>query len=236
MTQSTRPLHLALIPDGNGRWARTRGLPRQQGHLAGLAAVRRIVACAPELGIGTLTFFAFSTANWARPAVEVDGIFSVLRDYLRSDVPAWKERGVRVRVMGRRDRLPAPLRAAITLAESETSGGRRLLLRLAADFSGRESLVRAACRFYTSLEISPGAFGQQLAVAQHGGLEAPEVDLLIRTGGEQRLSDFLLWECAYAELYFSPKWWPDFNESDLAEALEEYVSRTRTFGRISQAV
>ena len=236
-------LHAAIIPDGNGRWARARGLPREAGHRAGLEAVRRVVRAAPGLGIGTLTFFAFSAANWDRPQNEVRGILLVLENYLRSDVSAWIEAGVRLRVLGRRDRLPAGLRAAAEAAERATSRSDVLDLRLALDYSAREAILRSACRLYTALEISPDAFARLLdgpaapAAAQAVSKPSQNVDLLIRTGGEQRLSDFLLWESAYAELVFNERMWPDFSATDLEAAVVEFHRRERRFGRVpSQAV
>jgi undecaprenyl diphosphate synthase len=222
-------LHLAVIPDGNGRWAAARGLPRSAGHRAGLEAVQRIERAARGLGIGTLTLFAFSADNWERPSDEVRGILRLVQQYLANSLQEWVERGVRVRVLGRRDRLPPALRQGIEAAEAVTRDGRRLDLRLAVDYSSRAALLRAACRLYTSLEVSEAAFARMLADG------APEVDLLIRTGGEQRLSDFLLWEGAYAELYFTPKMWPEFTAADLARALGEYHARERRFGRLPQA-
>jgi undecaprenyl diphosphate synthase len=238
MTQSAPPfpgLHVAIIPDGNGRWALARGKPRAEGHRAGMEAVRRMTRAAPDLGIGTLTVFAFSGDNWQRPRREVESIFAILRDYFRIEIQAWQQQGVRVEVMGRRDCLRPGLRSAIAEAEEATAAGNRLLLRIAVDYGGREAIFRAACRFYTALEVSKEEFGRTLAKVSHCS-ESPDVDLLIRTGGEQRLSDFLLWELAYAELYFSRKWWPDFSAADLAEALEEYCARVRTFGALRAAV
>jgi len=236
MMQSTYAapgLHLAIIPDGNGRWATARGKPRSHGHRAGADAVRRIARAAPELGVSTLTFFLFSADNWRRPKREVDGIFALLQSYFQTESFCWVRGGVRVEVIGRRDRLPPGLQTAIREAELRTAAGRKLLLRFAVDYSGREALLRAACRFYTALEISDEEFARTLAKVNHCS-EAPDVDLLIRTGGEQRLSDFLLWELARAELYFSPKWWPDFSAEDLAGALQEYCARARTFGGVAE--
>jgi undecaprenyl diphosphate synthase len=230
-------LHTAIIPDGNGRWARARGLPREAGHRAGVEAVRRVVRAAPGLGTGTLTFFAFSSANWERPQGEVRGILHVLEEYLRGDAGYWEETGVRVRILGRRDRLPAGLRAAAAAAERATAGGTELELRLALDYSAREAILRSACRLYTALEISPDAFARLLDGREAGpqARPAPNVDLLIRTGGEQRLSDFLLWECAYAELYFTERAWPDFSAADLEAAVAEFQRRERRFGRVPDA-
>jgi undecaprenyl diphosphate synthase len=229
------PLHVAIIPDGNGRWARARGKPRREGHRAGVEAVRRVIAAAPELGIGTLTLFAFSADNWQRPPREVEHLFSLLREFLRSEARGWQRAGVALRLIGRRDRWPAAFRAAADEAEELARCGERLRLRIAVDYSGREAIVRAACRLYTSLEVSPAAFARMLGRVTRAGEDSPEVDLLIRAGGEQRLSDFLLWEAAYAELYFSRKWWPDFQAEDLADAVAEFHSRARRFGRLPEA-
>ena len=225
--------HIAIVPDGNGRWARARGLPRESGHGAGVEAVRRVVARAPALGIDMLTFFAFSSANWERPQAEVRGILRVLEQYLQQDVRGWTESGVRLRVLGRRDRLPGDLRAAVEAAEQATSHCDRLELRLALDYSAREAILRSACRLYTALEISPDAFARLLDGTDT--LPAPNVDLLIRTGGEQRLSDFLLWESAYAELFFTERAWPDFTAADLDAAVAEFHRRERRFGRVPDA-
>jgi len=226
--------HLAVIPDGNGRWAAVRGLPRSAGHRAGVEAVRRVIEAAPRLGVGTLTLFAFSADNWQRSPCEVRTLLGLIEEFLRAEASAFRERGIRVSVIGRRDRLPAGLRAAIQAAESATAEGRRLRLRLAVDYSARDAILRAACRMYTLTQISRESFARLLGgLCQNGAV--PEVDLLIRTGGEQRLSDFLLWECAYAELYFTPKLWPDVTAADLEEAIREFQARERTFGQLPKA-
>ena len=225
-------LHLAIIPDGNGRWAVQRGRPRRAGHSAGAETVARMVDAASDLGVGYLTVFAFSSDNWERPASEVDAIFGILRQFFLDQVSHWVEQGTRLRVIGRRDRLPRMLRAVIESVEEATSEGGGLQLRIAVDYSAREEILRTATRFYTTLEISQGAFGRMLARISHAGEIFPNVDLVIRTGGEQRLSDFLLWECAYAELVFSKKLWPDFGTADLEAAIREYHTRVRRFGRL----
>lgn len=190
--------------DGNGRWGTRRGLPRAAGHRAGAEAVRRAVAAAPNLGIGALTLYAFSADNWNRPAGEVAVLMRLFARYLRIETPRLAEKGVRLSIIGRRDRLPAPLVGAITAAEAATARGSALDLRIAVDYSARAA-IRA-------------------------GAMVPDVDLLIRTGGEQRLSDFLLWECAYAELWFTDSMWPDFTAADLAAALRAFHGRERRFG------
>jgi undecaprenyl diphosphate synthase len=204
----TRPQHTAIIMDGNGRWAQARGLPRSAGHRAGATAVRRVIETAPSLGISELTLYAFSTDNWQRPRTEVQALMRLLRAYLRVETPRCIEQGVRVQAIGRRDRLPTPLQAAIAEAERATADGRTLALRLAIDYSAREALAR-------------------------GDAPLSDVDLLIRTGGEQRLSDFLLRECAYAELYFTPLAWPDFDGAALAAAVAEFARRQRRFGGLT---
>src|SRR6266498_935203 len=208
MKQSTS-LHVAIVMDGNGRWATRRGLPRVAGHRRGAEAVRRVVEAAPGQGVGALTLFAFSADNWKRPASEVASLMRLFARHLRSETPRLIENGVRLEVVGRRDRLPLPLVAAIASAEQATAGGTALHLRLAVDYSAREAIW--------------------------AGRLLPDVDLLIRTGGEQRLSDFLLWECAYAELYFTDMLWPDFGAADLAAAMREFRSRQRRFGGLPEA-
>jgi undecaprenyl diphosphate synthase len=217
MLQST--LHVAIIMDGNGRWANHLGLPRVAGHRAGAETLRQIVEAAPAQGIETLTVYAFSSDNWKRPPEEVAALMYLLARYLEEETPRLKADGVRLSVIGRRDRLPATVLAAIVRAEEETECGERLRLRLAIDYSAREAILRA------SENVTRERFEQVLA-------EAPQVDLLIRTGGEQRLSDFLLWECAYAELIFTQKMWPDFDAGDLRRSLSEFHRRERRFGEV----
>ena len=223
-------IHVAIICDGNGRWATSRGLPRSQGHHAGAEAARRVIRCAPHLGIHTLTLFALSSANWQRPPAEVDAILGLLEEYLQAETSRCLEEGVRLSIIGRRDRLPAALRAAIGDAEALTANGQALHLRLAIDYSGRQMIYQAASKFYKVTRLSSEAFGNLLAEVQRGG--STEVDLLIRTGGEQRLSDFLLWECAFAEFIFLPKRWPDFMPVDLRNAVLEFGRRERTRGSL----
>jgi undecaprenyl diphosphate synthase len=202
--QRTSPLHVAVIMDGNGRWATARRLPRSAGHRAGATAVRRVVEAARAERIAALTLYAFSSDNWRRPAEEVDTLMRLFARYLRSEVPRLIEHEVRLEIIGRRDRLPALLRSAIVDAERETRHATQLQLRIAVDYSSREAIS--------------------------SGTVLPDVDLLIRTGGEQRLSDFLLWECAYAELYFTSVMWPDFGANDLRAAVDAFDSRERRFG------
>jgi undecaprenyl diphosphate synthase len=220
--------------DGSGRWAAARGLARSAGHRAGAQAVRRVVKAAPRLGIGTLTLHAFSSDNWQRPSGEVGELMGIFEGFLRSSVAEWVEAGIRASVMGRRDRLKPSLVAAIEAAEAATREGRRLHLRLAIDYSAREAILDAARALGNSPEATPSHFTRCLTGAHHDRAPVPDLDLLIRTGGEQRLSDFMLWECAYAELVFTDRMWPDFDAADLEAAVLEFRSRHRRFGRVPE--
>jgi undecaprenyl diphosphate synthase len=226
--------HAAIIMDGNGRWATGRGQPRLLGHRAGARVVRQIVEAAPDLGIGVLTLYAFSSDNWRRPPREVAGLMRLFRSYLASETARCVENGVRMTVIGRRDRLPRVLLRAIEAAEAETRGGTRLLLRIAIDYSARDAILAAAERLTPGERPDRERFARLMAESVHSP-PAPDVDLLIRTGGEQRLSDFLLWECAYAELLFEECLWPDFTPARLQQAMREFERRDRRFGGISRA-
>lgn len=243
------PLHAAIIMDGNGRWAERRGLVRSAGHRAGAEAVRRAVTAAAARGIGTLTLYAFSADNWRRPAAEVRHLMHLFRAHLRSEASRCRREGVRVSVIGRRDRLTPGLLAAIESIEARTREGTGLHLLLAIDYSGRDAILEAA-RLHRSVDETPPApgspgvsrspaptlsreaFARLMAEALHAPTPLPGVDLLIRTGGEQRLSDFMLWECAYAEIVFTPCLWPDFGEAELDRALAEFRRRDRRFGGV----
>lgn len=227
-------LHVGIIMDGNGRWATARGLGRSAGHAAGARNTRRIVETAPSCGIRILTLYAFSADNWNRPKREVAMLMRLFRRYLHSEVPRCTANGVRLTIIGRRDRLPTEVRAAIEHAEHATRGGRSLDLRVALDYSSREMIVLAARRA-ASEHLTRDAFTRLLGDVEHSREPVRDVDLLIRTGGEQRLSDFLLWECAYAELYFSRLLWPDFAPGDLTAAVEEFHARERRFGMVPTA-
>ena len=230
-------LHVAIIMDGNGRWATRRGLPRVAGHRDGVAAARSVVEHAPDVGIRWLTLYAFSSDNWSRPADEVMSIFWLLRAFLRLETQGLKERGARLEVIGRRDRLPARLLHEIVRAEYATAEGSRLHLRVAIDYSSRDAITRAAAGVTTALSIdathSVELVGRMLAQALTA--ESGEVDLLIRTGGEKRLSDFLLWESAYAELVFTDRMWPEVDAGELDAALREFRRRERRFGGVPAA-
>lgn len=238
-------LHLACVMDGNGRWAQRRGRSRAAGHREGAEALRRVVEAAPGLGVGTLTVYAFSADNWKRPPAEVSALMALLAASLRAEAPRLKRAGVRLQLVGRRDRLPGTLRAAACRAEWETQAGRRLLLRVAVDYSAREALCRAAARLASRPApltedgaaepgVDAAAFEAALAAALHpDGAPAPPVDLLVRTGGERRLSDFLLWESAYAELLFLDTLWPDVTAGTLRAALADFAGRERRFGGLA---
>ena len=226
-----RGIHVAVIMDGNGRWALGRGLPRSAGHHAGVDAIRRIVEAAPDAGIGTLSLFAFSSDNWARPAEEVQILMGLFERFLRDEAGALRNHDVRLSVIGRRDRLPAEVVAAIAAAEALTARGTRLHLRVAVDYSSRDAIL-AAARLGRLDHPTRESFARRLGEA-HGG-PAPDVDLLIRTGGEQRLSDFLLWESAYAEFFFTARMWPDFHRDDLTAAVAEFRGRDRRFGALPE--
>jgi undecaprenyl diphosphate synthase len=215
--------------DGNGRWAVARGMPRQAGHQAGVEAIRRVVEAAPEQGIGTLTLYAFSSDNWRRPEAEVSTLMGLLRLYLRKETDRLIRSGARLTVIGRRDRLPHGLASAIRRAEATTASGDRLHLRIAVDYSARDAILAAAARINGPDDLTRAGFARLLT----GEAELRDVDLLIRTGGEKRLSDFLLWECAYAELHFTARHWPDFSGEDLAAALADYQQRERRFGGVN---
>jgi undecaprenyl diphosphate synthase len=219
-------LHVGIIMDGNGRWATRRGLSRLRGHEAGIEAIRRVVEAAPGQGIGTLTLYAFSTDNWRRPKAEVTGLMTLLRFYLANEVESLVRNGVRLTVIGRRDRLPDGIAAAIARAEKATASGDVLHLRIAVDYSSRDAILNAAARL-AGISAPTREMFSQLVTGEPG---LRDVDLIIRTSGEKRLSDFLLWEGAYAELHFTDRMWPEFDGQALAEALASFQRRERRFG------
>jgi undecaprenyl diphosphate synthase len=230
-----QPMHVAVIMDGNGRWATQRAMPRVAGHRVGVEVVRKVVEAAPSLGINTLTLYAFSSDNWRRPPAEVSTLMRLFRSRLVSEVPRLLANNVRLTAIGRRDRLPLALGDALGHAEEVTAGGTTLHLRLAIDYSARDEILRAAQRLAAAPgEVTREHFGRVLG-GEHDSRPAPDVDLVIRTGGERRLSDFLLWECAYAELYFTDLMWPEFGPKDLEEAVEYFQKRDRRFGALSAA-
>ena len=226
-------MHVAIIMDGNGRWATQRGLPRPAGHVEGAKAVRITVEAAARAGIETLSLYAFSAANWERPRGEVEGLMFLLRRYLFTETRRCQEESIRLNVIGRRDRLDESLLRAIEQSERLTAKGERMHLRIAIDYSGQQSILQAARRARRAHDLTAPRFHRLLNEVNHSARQAGEVDLLIRTGGEKRLSDFLLWESAYAELHFTDCLWPDFDEHQFQSALEEYASRARRFGRVN---
>jgi undecaprenyl diphosphate synthase len=222
-------LHVGIIMDGNGRWATRRGLSRLRGHEAGVEAIRRVVEAAPDQGVGTLTLYAFSTDNWRRPRAEVAGLMTLLRVYLAREVESLVRNGVRLTVIGRRDRLPDGIAVAIGRAEAATAEGTTLHLRIAVDYSARDAILNAASKARSVASLDRETFSA--LITGEAGLR--DVDLIVRTSGEQRLSDFLLWEGAYAELHFTPRMWPEFDAEDLAEALASFRGRERRFGGLA---
>jgi len=224
-------MHVAIIMDGNGRWARQRRLPRTAGHRAGAQAVDRAVTAAARHGVDVLTLYAFSCANWQRPREEVRSLFGLFRRYLATQTQRCLEQSIRLNVIGRRDRLDTKLLALIERAEALTAHCSRMILRIAVDYSAQWSLVAACEVSRGEARVDRDVFVRRLAEVNHA-IVVPDVDLLIRTGGELRMSDFLLWECAYAELCFLPRLWPDFDAEDFAAALVEFSRRERRFGRI----
>ncbi|MFY9227463.1 MAG: di-trans,poly-cis-decaprenylcistransferase [Blastocatellia bacterium] len=230
-------LHVAIIMDGNGRWAVGRGLPRIAGHRVGAEAVRRAVTACPNLGIGTLTLYAFSSDNWRRPSAEVNALMRLLKIFMRKEIANSLKNGVRISVIGRRDRLSSSVLSAIETAEQATINCQNLHLRIAIDYSAREAILRAAKRLSENPSLHQNLNQENFSqlIADCPQTTAPDVDLLVRTSGEQRLSDFLLWECAYAEFFFTNRMWPDFDANDLATAVNSFLARDRRFGGLSKA-
>ena len=229
------PIHLAVIMDGNGRWAERRSLPRWAGHRAGSDSAREVITHCARRGIAQLTLYAFSSDNWKRPRREVSAIMSLCERHLRSEQPALSREGIRTSVIGRRDRLPASLVRAIDDIEERTSAGRRMHLRIALDYSSRAAIAASLGTPGATLG-TPGtpsvSDAPSLTLGTHGSTIIPPVDLLLRTGGERRLSDFLLWECAYAELSFVDTLWPDMTAAGIDEVLDDFRCRERRFGAL----
>ncbi len=229
------PQHVAIIMDGNGRWAKRRGLPRFYGHREGVKTAKRIITKACEIPIPVLTLYAFSRENWNRPAREVAALMDLLRAYLREELPVMLEKGIRFRVIGERERFPEDIQALIRDCEEKTASGTRMTLVLALSYGGRAEIARAARLISQAVkagdlepeEVTPEVFRNYLYTA-----DLPDPDLLIRTSGEQRISNFLLYQCAYTEFYFTPVLWPDFSEEEFLKALKEYQGRERRFGRV----
>jgi len=235
----TLPSHVAIIMDGNGRWARKRLLPRGAGHAAGVAAVREIVRVASDIGLANLTLFAFSSENWKRPKTEVGALMGLFRAYFRSDLAELVERGVRVRIIGNRSRVSSDIHGMIEDAEKRTVHNKGLNLTFAFDYGGQEEIANAArelARAAKEGRLDPETITPELFATRLFTSALPEPDLVIRTSGEHRLSNFLLWQSAYAELSFVEMLWPDFTKAKFLECLEEYAQRERRFGAISEAV
>jgi len=228
-------LHVAIIMDGNGRWAQRRGLPRMAGHVEGAKAVNEVVETAARAGIRALTLYAFSADNWGRPNAEVAALMRLLRRYLMTETGRCIEQSIRINIIGRRDRLSASLVHAIEQSERLTAACTGLHLRIAVDYSAQYSILEAARRAGADLDVHTNRFQELLDEVDHSAAPAGAVDLLIRTGAEKRLSDFLLWQCAYAELFFADCMWPEFGAAGLRTALDYYAGRQRRFGKVAEA-
>ena len=230
------PAHVAIIMDGNGRWANARGLPRAAGHERGVEALRRTVEAAREMGIRYVTVFSFSTENWRRPTSEVSALFALLKAYIRRDLARLKREGVRVRIAGTRDNLPEDIAKLVDEAERETAQNSKFHLTVAFNYGGREEIVRAAqalARQVAAGELSEDEIDEARFSAALDTRDLPDPDLLIRTSGERRISNFLLWQCAYSELVFSDVLWPDFDEEALRQAVADYAGRERRYGAVT---
>lgn len=227
------PVHIAVIMDGNGRWATQRGLPRVAGHLRGAQRVKEIVRAAQKAGVKVITLFAFSTENWKRSPKEVAALMRYFHDFIRKEEPGLMKNGVRLRIIGRRSKLPARVRAQFEATEKRTAGNGSFTMVLAVDYGARQEIVEAvkqACARCRGGELSPEDIDEDVFSSLLYTAGLPDPDLLIRTSGEQRLSNFLLWQCSYAEFYFAKKLWPDFGTAELAKALDEFARRRRRFG------
>jgi undecaprenyl diphosphate synthase len=238
-TTPAAPRHVAVIMDGNGRWAERRGLPRTDGHRAGVDAVRRVVRAANDLGVGWLTLYAFSSENWNRPRAEVEMLMKLPIEFFEQELPEVIERGVRIVAIGRRDRLPPAVRETLQDAIDRTAHNTGMRLCFALSYGGRGELVEAARRLLREHEqgrIDPESLDEKTFAAHLDEPDMPDVDLLIRTGGEQRVSNFLLWQIAYAELFVTDLLWPDFAREHLEAAIADFRGRERRFGRTSSQV
>jgi undecaprenyl diphosphate synthase len=230
------PSHVAIIMDGNGRWARERMLPRPFGHRSGMKAVREVVEGALEVGVGTLSLFAFSQENWQRPADEIGALMSLLEEYIQREAEELHTQGVRVRFLGELDRLAPPARSAVDVIMARTAENARLTLNLFISYGSRAEIARAARLIAEEVaagRLAPAAVDEATIAARLFTAGEPDPDLLIRTSGEQRLSNFLLWQLAYTELHIAPVLWPDFGREQLYEAIRDFQTRERRFGRVS---
>lgn len=227
------PLHIAVIMDGNGRWAKKRGLPRAMGHRAGMKSVKEVIKSCRDLGVKHLTLYAFSSENWKRPKEEVETLMRFLKEYLNKELPSFIKNGIKLNFIGRLDGLPDFVRPILKKSAEETKDCGGMTLNVALNYSGRSEIIDAAKKFASYVkagklgadDLDEGSFGKFLYTAGQ-----PDPDLLIRTSGEMRISNFLLWQISYAELYVTPKLWPDFRKNDLIDAVAEYQKRERRFG------
>lgn len=229
------PQHVAIIMDGNGRWAQQRGRPRTFGHSKGVEAVRRVVEAAGDRGVRTLTLFSFSTENWNRPADEVGALFELMKRYVAADLASLKKKGVRIRIIGRRDDLTPDLAEIVTKAEADTAENTDFNLNIAFNYGGRDELIRAAQSLAEAAragDLNPSDIDEERLSAALDTAGLPDVDLMIRTSGEQRISNFLLWQAAYAEFYFTDVLWPDFDDAELGRALDSFQQRDRRYGGV----
>ena len=227
------PVHIAIIMDGNGRWAKSRGLPRTAGHRAGVQSVRRIVEAAIEFGVSYLTLYGFSSENWKRPAAEVNDLMGLLRRHIQGEIADFHKERIRLRVIGERERLPRDIARLIAEAEARTAEGDRLTLTMAISYGGRQDIVGAARHLAAETaagRLRPEAIDSDLFGRFLSTDGIPDPDLVIRTSGEQRISNFLLWQSAYSEFVFADKQWPDFDKQDLADAIKEFRRRDRRYG------
>ena len=234
--QGTVPRHVAIIMDGNGRWARERGLDRSAGHQAGARSVREAVEASLHSGVEVLTLFAFSQENWQRPPAEIDALMTLLEEYIASEAEELHREGVTVRMLGDLDRLAASSRAAVDRIEAATRGGNKLALNVCISYGSRAEIVRAAQRLAGKVatgELKASAIDEAAFAAELYTAEWPDPDLLVRTSGEMRISNFLLWQVAYAELHVTPVLWPDFTREDFYAAILDFQRRDRRFGRVS---
>jgi undecaprenyl diphosphate synthase len=230
-TFSTTPQHVAIIMDGNGRWAKLRGLPRLEGHRQGVKALHRLVEAVPDMGVRYLTCYTFSTENWSRPADEVSGLMHLMAISAAREIEGMMKNGVQLRLTGRIDELPESLQEVLQRGVQETSQNSRIILNLAINYGGRREILDAVARLRAqppTEELTENSFAKYLYSP-----DIPDPDLLIRTGGELRISNFLLWQCAYSEIWVTERLWPDFTPSDFAEALADFASRERRFGKTS---
>ena len=235
-TNGVVPAHVAIIMDGNGRWATGRSLPRPLGHAAGMSAVREVVEGCLEAGVGVLSLFAFSQENWQRPADEIDALMSLLEEYIAKEMLELRDQGVQVRILGDLGRLSGGARAAVDRIAAATAGGRALVLNLCISYSSRAEITSAARRLAQEVaagRLAPADIDEDALAARLWTAPCPDPDLLIRTSGEMRISNFLLWQLAYAELYVTPVLWPDFTRRHLFEAILEFQRRDRRFGRVT---